>query len=79
MILSGGITNILSLYGEREKGQTATDSLNDHTIPPEAKVTEMATLTTQHKEQPQWCSFDASKSYCYSVHLNYKKILDLTD
>lgn len=31
---------------EREKGQNAADSLNDHSIPTEAKVMETATLRT---------------------------------
>lgn len=65
----------VTLWREREKGQTATDSLNDHSILPEVKVMEMATLTTQHKVQPQRCSFDLSESYFYSVYLNYKKDL----
>lgn len=51
---SSAITNILSRSGG-EKGQTAADRLNDHSIPPEVKVMAMAALRTKHTTQPLWC------------------------
>lgn len=39
---------------EGEKGQAASDSLNDHSILPEAKVVEMAASRTRRTMKPAW-------------------------